>query len=999
MEQKKEYIFFRLTGRFYTLLFILATMLMSCQDKVENIKQVPDSDRNKYNFNLDWKFLKSNPNGAESLSYDDNSWVSVSCPHTFNDIDTFDDLSHGKHKGEDNQWRATVWYRKHFKIPAEDKGKKIFIEFEAVRQIADVYINGEHIGKNQTGFIPFGYDLTPFIDYEKENVIAVKVNNDRGDHFRDNFPLVWNHEHWHPAHGGIYRNVYLHAMDSLHITLPLYDNLESVGTYVYTENVSEESADVYVETEIHNEYSSDRDIVIENHIFDNEGKFVSMGKSSEILEAGQKRVVSTKISVDNPHLWYTRHPYMYKVVSLVKEGETVIDSYESPLGIRTFEFNKDSGYYNNGEHAKLHGWGQKPTNSWAGLGAALPDWLRDYTFRQMDEAGGNFIRWGHCAGSPADADMADKYGFVTMMPGVAGESEDEGETWDIRIAAFRDMVVYFRNHPSIFIWEGGNWAESAPHYEEILEVINSYDPKGNRLMGHRRADLAQHSEKYVSIEIGTEGWEGEFEDLPIIESEYNREEAPRRIWDKYSPDANFFSHPNIKRNTYKLTSEEFAVRQARHWWQKMGKKPYHSGGANWIFSDGPHGGRCPTEVTRASGEVDAVRLPKEAFYAVKSMWRPEPQVHIVGHWNYTRAVKKSIYVISNCAAVKLYVNDNLIGTDTVPENGYVFEFPAVQWEAGKIKAEAFIDNELQTSQVKETIGEPEAIKLTSITGPKGWLADGSDIALIDVEVVDKDGRRCPLDYGRIDFKISGPGIWRGGYNSGLENSTNNLYLNTACGINRVSVKSLLKAGKVTVTAEREGLKPAKIEIVSNEVNFDDGLSAEMPQVYTVAAEKEPLPAHTPDIPPYIPGESNKSELFTKFSYTGDGEARLRSNTYWGKRAYTDLNYNYTHIPAYLRGSEYVRMPNSDSRYWARDQLQFIAGSDMIIYVGHDDRVPRPEFLKEDFSDTGDNFKLGNVTMSIFKREAKAGESIIMAGNSDGDMPEGARMYVVMGKKK
>ncbi len=146
-----------------------------------------------------------------------------------------------------------------------------------------------------------------------------------------------------------------------------------------------------------------------------------------------------------------------------------------------------------------------------------------------------------------------------------------------------------------------------------------------------------------------------------------RDEAPRRIWDKNSPDDNFYSHPNIDKNTYKLNSEEFAVRQADHWWNKMGKKPYHVGGANWIFSDGPHGGRCPTEVTRASGEVDAVRLPKEAFYALKAMWRPEPQAHIVGHWNYKKGTKKDVYVISNCAAVKLYVNGKLIGINSKPD--------------------------------------------------------------------------------------------------------------------------------------------------------------------------------------------------------------------------------------------------------------------------------------------------------------------------------------------
>ncbi len=956
-----------------------------------------ETTRTKYNFNPDWKFVKENPENAQDLAFNDASWATVSCPHTFNDIDTFDDLSHGHHDGEDNHWRGTVWYRKHFKLPAKDAGKKVFIEFESVRQIADVYINGTHVGQNQTGFIPFGFDLTPHLKAGEDNVIAVKVNNDRGDHFRKNFPLVWHHEHWHPNHGGIYRNVFLHVTDPLHITLPLYDNLETLGTYVYAENISKAQADVNVNAEIQNEYDTAKKVQFEAKIFDNTGNLVTVARAEQEIAAGQKFMFETVAKVENPNLWYTRHPYMYTVESVLKVDGKAVDSYNTPLGIRTFEFNKDTGFSNNGEYAKLHGWGQKPTNTWAGLGAALPDWLRDHTYQLMDEAGGNFIRWGHCAGSPAEIAMGDKYGFVTLMPGVSGESEDEGETWDIRIKAFKDMIVYYRNHPSIGIWEGGNWAETEAHYKEILSIIDTFDPKGKRLMGHRRADVKNDSEGYVSIEIGTEGWEREYPNLPVVESEYNREEAPRRIWDKQSPDDNFYSHPNIDKNTYKLSSEEFAVKQAFHWWTKMGKKAYHVGGANWIFTDGPHGGRCPTEVTRASGEVDAVRLPKEAFYALKAMWRPEPQVHIVGHWNYKPGTKKTMYVMSNCAAVKLYVNGKLIGTDTKPENGYVYRFDNVAWEPGTIKAEGLIKEALKTTQTKTTAGAPVALKLTPITGPKGWLADGSDVALIDIEVVDANGKRCPLAKGRVDFTIEGPGLWRGGYNSGKPNSTNNLYLDIEAGINRVAVRSLLNAGTVTLTATQQGLKAAELSVTSLPVVLEGGLTTVLPQVYENVLTEEPLPLHTPKIPTYVPGIKNRSKLFTKFSYTGDGKAVLRTNMHWGKKTYTDMEHNYTVLPKYLNGAEYVRTPNSDKRYWARDQLQFIAGEKMHIYVLHDDTVPRPEFLRNSYKDNGDNVKIGKVVMSVFHRVAEPGESIIMAGNTDGDAPKDCRMYTVMGK--
>ncbi|MDW5288115.1 glycoside hydrolase family 2 protein [Formosa sp. PL04] len=983
----------------YCIAFLLA--VSSCGSENGDIGNASKEVRTKYNFNPDWKFIKDNPENAQDTSFVDTEWATISCPHTFNDIDTFDDMSIGHHIGEINQWRGTVWYRKHFKLPESDTGKKVFIEFESVRQIADVFINGIHLGQNQTGFIPFGYDLTPYLKFgdNVENVIAVKVNNDRGEDFRDNDPLVWNHEHWHPTHGGIYRNVFLYTMDPLHITLPLYDNLKTVGTYVYAENISDTNADVTVNAEIQNEYTEAKTVTVISKIMDNEGEVVHTMNTEKTVPAGEKLMFTSIGKLVNPQLWYTRHPYMYNVITEVLENGVVLDNYETPLGIRSFDFNKDTGFWNNGEYTKLHGWGQKPTNTWAGLGAALPDWLRDYTYKLMDEAGGNFIRWGHSAGSPSEIAMGDKYGFVTLMPGVSGESQDEGETWDIRIKAFRDMIVYYRNHPSIFIWEGGNWAETEAHYKEILEVIDTYDPNGKRLMGNRRADVKNDSEGYVSIEIGTEGWEREYADLPIIESEYMRDEAPRRIWDKQSPDDNFWDNPNLYKNTYKFGSEEFAVRQADHWWNKMGKKSYHSGGANWIFSDGPHGGRCPTEVTRASGEVDAVRLPKEAFYALKAMWRPEPQVHVVGHWNYEKGTKKDMYVISNCASVKLYVNGELIGIDNEPDNGYVYKFSDVAWQAGDIKVEGYIKDELQVSQTKSTVGAPVAIKLTPITGPQGWRADGSDVTLVDFEVVDKEGNRCPLDADRVDFTISGPGIWRGGYNSGKAKSTNNLYLDTEAGINRIAVRSLLEAGTVTITANREGLEPATLDITSTEILLKDGLTTELPQVYNEPlGDAEPLPVHVPEMPVYEPEKQNKSNLFSKFSYTGDAKAMLRTTMDWGKKAYTDLEYNYTVIPGYLRGAEYIRTPDSDKRYWARDQLQFIAGVDMDIYVGHDDRVSRPDFLLKDYKDTGDDVKLGGVTMSLFKRTAKAGESIIMAGNSDGDAPKECRMYIVIGKE-
>ncbi len=189
-----------------------------------------------------------------------------------------------------------------------------------------------------------------------------------------------------------------------------------------------------------------------------------------------------------------------------------------------------------------------------------------------------------------------------------------------------------------------------------------------------------------------------------------------------------------------------------------------------------------------------------------------------------------MYVICNCPAVELFLNGQSIGKSSSPTDGYIFAFPKVAWQPGTLKAVG-MDKEGKVACAHEltTAGPAAAIKLTPMVGPGGLQADGVDVALIDFEVVDAKGDRCPTDDARVDFAVTGPGIWRGGYNSGETNTTNNLYLKTECGINRVSVRSTYTAGPITVTASRAGLTPQTITIVSNPVTIHDGLEVQMPR--------------------------------------------------------------------------------------------------------------------------------------------------------------------------
>jgi beta-galactosidase len=250
-----------------------------------------------------------------------------------------------------------------------------------------------------------------------------------------------------------------------------------------------------------------------------------------------------------------------------------------------------------------------------------------------------------------------------------------------------------------------------------------------------------------------------------------------------------------------------------------------------------------------SGKVDGMRLPKEIYFAYRVMQSEQPDLHILGHWSYPAVqpdgskTVKTIYVIPNTESVELIVNGKSAGVNSKPENGWVFAFPNVEFAPGSLKAVGKNAAKIAAQQELTTAGAAAAIRLTPMVGPKGLQADGEDIALIDFEVIDAKGERCPTDGARVDFTCEGPGIWRGGYNSGNIDSTNNLYLSTELGINRVAVRSTLipadgpAPDPIRITAKREGLKPAQVQIVLLPVNVANGISPNMPQYLRGPAEK------------------------------------------------------------------------------------------------------------------------------------------------------------------
>jgi beta-galactosidase len=480
-------------------------------------------------------------------------------------------------------------------------------------------------------------------------------------------------------------------------------------------------------------------------------------------------------------------------------------------------------------------------NDWAGLGQAYPDWMHEYNAQLVRSTHANYIRWMHIAPQPVDVRACDRVGIVQACPAGDKEKDATGWQWEQRLEVMRDTVIYYRSSPSILFWEAGNNGITPEHLQQMVNLRMELDPNGGRAMGCRTLNDpgATPIAEYYGVMIGQDprtdaltnrtelfrAYSAERRDrAPLIETEDFRDEAARRFWDDFSPPHfGFKKGPN---DTYSWNSETFCLAAAGRYHQYVLNKisnpdPAHSkwsGYASIYLSDSNADGRQDSsEVCRVSGKVDSVRLPKQAYYVYRVMQNPMPDIHIIGHWTYPAKTVKTVYVAANhCDTVELFMNGKSIGSCKAPTNGYIFAFPQVQFESGRISAVAKAAGKIVAQEEIETVGEAKRLKLTPYVGPNGLLADGSDVAFFDVEVVDSQGRRCPTDEGRVDFKTDGPAIWRGGVNSGTPHSVNNLWLDTECGVNRVALRSTSTPGMITLVASRSGLESATVRIQSKQ---------------------------------------------------------------------------------------------------------------------------------------------------------------------------------------
>ena len=845
------------------------------------------SARVTYNFNPAWKLFGK----------------TISLPHAWNE-----DEAYGRPIAELSD--SIVEYSKTFRLPKMKSGSRVILEFEGARMAAEVFVNGRRMVLSEDGIAAFGCDITDAIK-KGENSIRVVTDNDWSYRERErNSRFQWNDKNFNVNYGGLQKNVRLHIVPEVYQTLPLINTLGTTGQYIYAKNydIANRTADVHVETEVLNTTNKDVYRQMTVTIEDPDGNIVASYESEKtLIPARQKAVITAESRVNNLHFWSWGYGYLYKVHTAIQDDEVV-----TMTGFRKAEFT-DGMIYLNDRVIHIHGYAQRSSNEWPGVGMSVSPWLADYGNDLCVKGGGNLVRWMHICPWKQEIESCDRVGLIEAMPAGDSEADVNDVRWDMRKEVMRASIVYNRNNPSILFYECGNKGISREHLIEMKAIRDSYDPHGMRAIGSREMldiDEAEYGGEMMYINKSAT--------KPMWMMEYCRDEGLRKYWNSWTPtnlnriaysskngedQSSRFkvqgsrfkvdtSHPfsaapqqfeqaqlhsvctriqgssllyhsegygplykNAPANSYNHNSDEFAVELVRRWYDYWLERPgtgdfVNSGGAKIVFAD-THT-HCRSEMNyRLSGVVDAMRIPKDGYYAHQVMWDGwvddiAPHTYIMGHWNYDAETLGDakvdtvpvVYVVSNEDETPvLTINGKNVNVIPQHECKFLYAYKNVPFEAGELKATCS-----NSSWSINTSGVPVALKLTPISNPSGWKADGADVALVQFEVVDAHGRRCPLDNRMVHFTLTGPGEWRGGiaqvkqwtetdgpekYNS--DNMAMSDSLPVECGVNRVMLRSLLgQHGEVMLTAKADGLPETSITLSTIPFEMKDGLSLILP---------------------------------------------------------------------------------------------------------------------------------------------------------------------------
>ena len=807
----------------------------------------------RYTFERGWKFIRSDDANFSLSDYDDSRWQQVTVPHDWAIYGPFS-IQNDRQKvaiAQDGQKEALEhagrtgglpfvgvgWYRLDFEAPAFAKGKKATLVFDGAMSHARVYVNGKEAGYWPYGYNTFYLDVTPYLNAEGKNTLAVRLENEVES------------SRWYPG-AGLYRNVHLIVNEEAHI--PMW------GTQLTTPVVEDNFARVHLNTSwVMPEGKSPSSYRIVTEIKDADGKVVS--KESKQLTDFDNQIFSQEFVVEKPMLWTPDTPYLYIAESKVYEGNTLKDESVTPFGIRSIEVIPDKGFFLNGKKTVFKGVCNH--HDLGPLGAAVNDAAIRRQIRILKDMGCNAIRTSHNMPAPELVKACDEMGMMLMV-----ETFDEWKTAKCENGYHKEfdqwvekdlvnVLRHYRNNPSVVMWCVGNevpdqWnGDRGPKLSRYLQdICHREDPTRPVTQGMDAPDAVINNNMAAVMDVAgfnyrPHKYQEAYKKLPqqiILGSETASTLSSRgiykfpvtRAWMKKYDDHQSSSYDVEHCGWSNLPEDDFIQHE---------DLPYCIGefvwtGFDYLGEPTPYYTDWPSH-SSLFGIIDLAGLPKDRYYLYRSHWNKEKEtLHILPHWNWKgrEGEVTPVFVYTNYPSAELFINGKSQGkrtkdlsvtvynsADSVSmmslkrQQRYRLMWMDTKYEPGTVKVVAYDENGKAVAEKEiHTAGKPHHIEL--IPDRRMLQADGKDLCFVTVKVVDKDGNLCPEATDEIRFKVKGSGVYCAGANgnpASLE-SFQIPRMKVFSGMMTAIIQTTDKAGAIVLEATGSGLKKAILAVES-----------------------------------------------------------------------------------------------------------------------------------------------------------------------------------------
>ncbi len=816
--------------------------------------------RTRESFNQDWKFVKyfnasneaivteKEPENLHLSDVNDNNWRSVDLPHDWAIEGPFSDTL------ENNTgllpWKGIGWYRKHFSISDNDKGKRIYVDFDGAMANARVWLNGKFVGERPYGYASFRLDLTPYVIFGKENMIAVRLDTKNWD------------SRWYPG-AGIYRNVWLVKTSQLHIA--------NNGVFCTTPEIRKEQGVLSVQTEIESHLSDAVPVSVKASVYKLNEKFepsaIPVAESiiaTATIEGMKNHTFRLDIPVKNPVLWGIYKPELYRVTVIVLQGKTVSDKYETNFGFRTLNFTARDGFLLNGSRVEVRGVCNH--HDLGALGAAFNTRAAARQLEILKEMGCNAIRTSHNPPAPELVDLCDKMGFLIMVEAFdVWKTPKKSKDYNLLFYPWHDedlraMVRRDRNHPSVFMYSIGNEVndQNNPALSESLRtIVKSEDNTRPVTLGCDRDEsgtngfqktldvfginyrLYRYDAFFASKDnanlglISTESAStvssrGEYF-FPVVEGNLDNNLPGNGIFQITSYDVAHPAWADTPDQQWTLLDKFPAVMGEFVWtgFDYIGEPTPYSGdmtglkSTSWGYKETlkmleKQGVKEVPSRSSYFGILDLAGFKKDRFYLYQSRWRPElPMAHILPHWNWPerKGLITPVHVYTSGDEAELFLNGKSLGKKKKGEFEYRLKWDSVLYQPGELKVIAYKNGVRWAEDVMRTT--KKASQLSAIADRPAAYSDGSDLIFITVRVEDENSLMVPRSNNQLNFSIEGPGrivATDNGDASSHESfqARSKKAFNGLCLVIVAAEKGA--TGSFTVKAESKGLKTAAVKV-------------------------------------------------------------------------------------------------------------------------------------------------------------------------------------------